>query len=61
MWRANSGVIHCVHVFDQIPNLPNCFTTPNKNLETWEGRGPQIDKHPPPSTFAGQFLRKAEL
>jgi hypothetical protein len=25
-----SGVMHCV--FDQIPNLQNCFTTPNKNL-----------------------------
>ncbi len=29
-------VIHCV--FEQIQNLQNCFTTPNK---TWEGRGPQ--------------------
>jgi hypothetical protein len=25
-----TGVIHCI--FDQIPNLQNCFTTPNKNL-----------------------------
>jgi hypothetical protein len=30
VWRASTGVIHCV--FDQIPNLQNCFTTPNKNL-----------------------------
>ncbi len=30
VWRAYTGVIHCV--FDQIPNLQNCFTTPNKNL-----------------------------
>jgi len=29
MWRAYSGVTHCV--FDQIPNLQNCSTTPNKN------------------------------
>jgi hypothetical protein len=29
--RASTGVIHCV--FDQIPNLQNCFTTLNKNLE----------------------------
>ncbi len=40
VWRASTGVVHCV--FDQIPNLQNCFTTPNKNLE---GRGPQKDKH----------------
>jgi hypothetical protein len=26
-----------------------------------EGRGPQIDKHLPPSTFTGQFLRKADI
>jgi hypothetical protein len=30
VWRASTGVIHCV--FDQIPNLQNCFTAPNKNL-----------------------------
>jgi hypothetical protein len=28
--RAATGVIQCV--FDQIPSLQNCFTTPNKNL-----------------------------
>jgi hypothetical protein len=28
MWRAYTGVIH--YVFDQIPNLQNFFTTPNK-------------------------------
>jgi hypothetical protein len=32
VWRATTGVIHCV--FDQIPNLQNCFTTlQNKSLE----------------------------
>jgi hypothetical protein len=30
MWRAYTGVIHCV--FDQIPNLQICFTTPKQNL-----------------------------
>jgi hypothetical protein len=30
VWRASAGVIH--YVFDKIPNLQNCFTTPNKNL-----------------------------
>ncbi len=30
VWRSYTGVIHCV--FDQILNLKNCFTTPNKNL-----------------------------
>jgi hypothetical protein len=24
-------------------------------------RGPQTDKHLPPSTFTGQFLRKADI
>ncbi len=28
-------------VFDQIPNLQKCFTTPNKK----EGRGPETNKH----------------
>jgi hypothetical protein len=53
VWRANTGIIHCV--FDQIPNQLNCFTTPNKNL----GRGPQTDKHLPPSTFTGHFFKKS--
>jgi hypothetical protein len=44
MWRAYTGVIHCV--FDQNPNLQN-----------WA----QIDKHLPPSTFTGQFVRKADI
>ncbi len=35
VWRASAGVIHCV--FDQISNLQNCFTTPNKNLERGGG------------------------
>ncbi len=43
----------CTLCFDQIPNLQNCFTTPNN------GRGPQTNKHLPPRPFAGQFLRKA--
>ncbi len=41
MWRAYTGVIHCA--FDQIPNLQNCFTAPNKNLG---GEGAP-DKHLP--------------
>ena len=56
VWRAQTGVIHCV--FDQIPSLQNCFTTPKK---TQERRGPQTDKHLLPSTFTGQFLRKADI
>jgi hypothetical protein len=28
VWRASTGVIYCA--FDQIPNLQNCFTNPNK-------------------------------
>ncbi len=30
VWRAYAGVTDCV--FDQIPNIHNCFTTPNINL-----------------------------
>jgi hypothetical protein len=56
VWRASTGDIH--RVFDQIPNIKNCFTTPNKNLG---GVGPQADKHLPPSPFPGQFLRKADI
>jgi hypothetical protein len=41
------------YVFDQIPNLQNSFTTPNKNLG---GRGPLTDKHLPPSIFTGQSV-----
>jgi hypothetical protein len=55
VWRASTGVIHSE--FDQIPNLQNCFITPNKTWET----GPQTDKHLPPSPFTGQYLRKADI
>jgi hypothetical protein len=34
MWRAYTGVIH--FVFDQVPNLQNCFTKQNLG-----GGGPQ--------------------
>jgi hypothetical protein len=30
VWRASTEVIH--GVFYKIPNLQNCYTTPNKNL-----------------------------
>jgi hypothetical protein len=30
VWRECTGVIQ--YVFDQVTNLQNCFTTPNKNL-----------------------------
>ncbi len=56
MWRASTGVIHCI--FDQIPNLQNGLTTPNKNLG---GEGPNTDKHLPSNPFTGQFLRKNDL
>jgi hypothetical protein len=54
LWRIFRSNTLC---FDQIPNLQNCFTTPNKNLGA---RGPQIDKHLPPSTFTCQFFKKAK-
>ncbi len=55
MWRAYKGVIY--YVFDQIPNLQNCFITLNKNLGG--DRGPQTDKHLQPSTFTSQFFKKS--
>ncbi len=35
---GGGGVLSCIgsHVSDQIQNVQNCFTTPNKNLG-WEG------------------------
>ncbi len=51
VWRASAGVIHC----DQIPNLRNCFTTPNIIL------GPLADKHTPLSPFTDRLLRNAKL
>jgi hypothetical protein len=53
VWRAITGSINCI--CDQILNLQNCFTTPNKNLG---GEGPQTDKHLLPSTFTGQSIVK---
>jgi hypothetical protein len=54
VWRAYAGVIHCI--FDQIPNLQNCFTTSNKNLG---GEGASHKKHLLPSIFTGQFFIKS--
>jgi hypothetical protein len=43
MCGAYTGVIHCI--FDQIPNLQNCFTTPNiTKAGLWL-------RHLPPSSF----------
>ncbi len=51
MWRSYTGVIHCVFDPDSEPT----------KLLYKEGRGPQTDKHLPPSTVAGKFLRKADI
>ncbi len=61
VWRAYSGVLHSV--FDQILKLLYKIALPpqTKTKKTEQGRGPQTEKHLPPSTFTGQFLRKAEL
>jgi hypothetical protein len=33
VWRTNIYKSYVIHsVFDQIPNLPNCFSNPSKNL-----------------------------
>ena len=53
MWRAYTGVIHCV--FDQISNLQNCSTSQTKPRR----RGGL--RHLPPSPFTGQLLRKADI
>ncbi len=54
VWRAYTGVIQCV--FDQVPNLQNCFITSNKNLG---GEGHQTDKYLPQSPFTGKFFKKS--
>jgi hypothetical protein len=41
-------------VSDQIQNLQNCYTTPNKNLGGEES--PHTDKHLLQSPFTGQFF-----
>ena len=53
-WRPNSaGVKHSVS--DQIQNLQNCLTTPNKRLR--RGRGlRQIKTCMPQSPFTGKFF-----
>ncbi len=48
VWRASTGVIHCV--FDQL-----LYYQKQKSLE---GRGPQTDKQLPPNPFIDKFLRK---
>jgi hypothetical protein len=58
MWRAYAEVIHCV--FDQIPNLQNCITTPNKNLGG-EGASDRLTAVAKYRTFTGKFLRKADI
>jgi hypothetical protein len=55
VWKAYTGVIH--NVFDQNPNLQNCFTTPNKNLGG-EGGLKQMNTC---RLLKGQFLRKADI
>jgi hypothetical protein len=57
MWRAYTGVLNCV--FDQVPKLPNCFSTPNKNLggEGASDRGTPAAK----SFYWSIFLRKADI
>jgi hypothetical protein len=62
---GGSGCVESIYrsyntVFDQIPNLQNCFTTPNKNLGEKE-RALDTDKHLPLSPFKGKFLRKADI
>jgi hypothetical protein len=37
--------------------VQDCFNTPNKKPQ--EGRGPQTDKHLPPSPLTGNFLKKS--
>ncbi len=43
MWIYKSYTIYTVY-FGQIPNLQNCFTTPNKNLGGEEASGFSVFK-----------------
>jgi hypothetical protein len=45
------------YVFDQIPNLQKCFTTPTKTEERRGLRQINTCRHCP---FTGKFLRKAD-
>jgi hypothetical protein len=54
MWRAYTGVIH--FVFDQIPNLKNCFATPNKPRR----RG-GLRHRPPKSVYWSIFKKRRHL
>jgi hypothetical protein len=58
VWRASTGVIHCVLYLTRFRTYKIALPPPKK---TYEGRGPQTDKHLPPSAFTGQFLRKADI
>jgi hypothetical protein len=50
VWRAYTGVIH--YIFDQMSNLKISLLLQTK---TYEGRGPQTNKHLSPSTFKVNF------
>jgi hypothetical protein len=52
MWRSYTGVIH--YVFDQIPDLQNCFTTPKKAR-----RGVGL-RHLPPSPLYWTIFKKSQ-
>ncbi len=57
VWRAYPGVIHLGYLarfWTYKIALP-------PQTKTWEGKGPQTDKHLPPITYTGQFLRKAAV
>jgi hypothetical protein len=56
VWRAYTGGKYCV--FDQIPNLQNCLTTPNKNQEGVVGLSQINRRH---VHFTGQYLRRADI
>ncbi len=51
MWRAYTGVLH------QIPNLQNCFTTPNKNLG---GEGVPDRKTPTAKSLYRSIVKKSQ-
>ncbi len=56
VWRAYTGVIHCV--FDRFQTYKIALPPQTK---TSEGRGPHTDKHLPPFPFTDQFVRKADI
>ncbi len=55
MWRASTGVIHCIRYVARLGNYKVALPGQTK---TCEGMGFETDKHLPPNPFTGQVCKK---